>query len=997
MKKTFRKSIACLLAVLMVAFSVPFSALAGQDLAGPTEYGSKLHTVWWDEANPPKTEPDYVGYNSDRLNEHWGDPEGTGGWGFNSTDNFTIDVADVASEVDDLYDEYMPLVSVYVTDYSSNTSKIYGNASKNALADCTVKDPSKLQAGDKIALTFEMGGFDAIYAGQLLCYLNPEYIVPAYWKSGKGGKYTWTKSTAAGGLAANGVVATCQSLGYPNMATPAASVDFENGEIKTAFQSSVLASGVSTYLGRDVRGYGENGFVVLTVSLEVLKDCDLSKVINWLPTDAGTMIAPYMPSKLMEIRPELTDTVKNTNKCTYAFPATYGEGATDESTVYGYIAPVNYYGMTEVASHTHSFEGAVAVNNQDGTHTITCTAAGCDQSAGYQVTSNCTDFTNEVTTQPDCTNAGVTTYTCADCGYTYTENTPAATGHSFTTKASDKLATAATCDAAATYYVQCDNCNEVSKEKTVSVGEANGHDYTTLTTVVNGENGTHKISCAVCGAEKETVACTFEVEHTTLPTTTSTGLDTYTCACGNTYTKVVDKLAHDHTGGVATCQAKAVCDICGEAYGELDADNHTNVVTDAATDSTCQVAGKTEGSHCDACNTVIVAQEDKALAAHDYTVVVAEKVEASYVADGKEAVMGCKWCDATIGGEVIPMLVGKQITVTPAANGTVTANGNVVAEAVTLNIEPNTVVALTAAPAEGFAFVGWSVDGEIVSTDAEYNLVAIADAAVTPVFEEIAKEFTVTFVDFAGNVVSAQTVTDAAAVVIPDGPEMPGYNFVAWSLTAEEIAALTEDTTVTPIYEEIPVQTGYTVIADGCTITINGEDIADKATGLEFNTLVTVKAEGAKAWAVNGSNVAFGDTYTFYLGSDITVVPVFEDVVAAPAVQAVSMNRVEGSHKVAFLATASAPEGVDVVAVGYIYGKNLTEADLTLDKIGQKGAADNAGVVKQAQCAANYEQFSLLYGLTAKQGTASARAYLIYNNANGEQVTIYAPVQSYTY
>ncbi len=968
---------------------MPFSVFAGVAV-NPEK--SQYHTQWWDTV--PTKESDYVGYNSDEMNDLWGTPDETGGWCFEAGSTIDLESED---DVEDLLDEYKPQFFVTVSDYSSKDAKVYGTGDKVASADATIKNPSELKAGDKIAVTIEAGGFDSVFQIYAKGIVKTDYLQAAYWKTAKG-KTTWTKSTASGGAAANGVLAQNSDIGYKGMGSLSSNYDVETGEFASSVGSNYMGSNLSVYCGKDVRPYGDNGIVVVTMTFEVLKDCSLADAIDWMPLgDGGAYCMPYAGDKIKAVRP-YTANSNGTVEYNYCFEDPGVEYKTGSmQTVYGQLAPTCYVGATTTASHTHSFEGAVAVNNQDGTHTITCTAADCDHSDGYQVTSNCTNFTNEVTTQPDCTNAGVTTYTCADCGYTYTENTPAATGHSFTTKASEKLATAATCDAAATYYVQCDNCAVVSDEKTVTVGEANGHDYTTLTTVVNGENGTHKISCAVCGAEKETVACTFEVEHTTLPTTTSTGLDTYTCACGNTYTKVVDKLAHDHTGGVATCQAKAVCDICGEAYGELDADNHTNVVTDAATDSTCQVAGKTEGSHCDDCKAVIVAQEDKALAAHDYTVVVAEKVEASYVAAGKEAVMGCKWCDATIGGEEIPMLVGKQITVTPAANGTVTANGNVVAEAVTLNIEQNTVVALTAAPAEGFAFVGWSVDGEIVSTDAEYNLVAIADAAVTPVFEEIAKEFTVTFVDFAGNVVSAQTVTDAAAVVIPDAPEMPGYNFVAWSLTAEEIAALTEDTTVTPIYEEIPVQTGYTVIADGCTITINGEDIADKATGLEFNTLVTVKAEGAKAWAVNGSNVAFGDTYTFYLGSDITVVPVFEDVVAAPVVQAVSVDRVEGSHKVAFLATASAPEDVDVVAVGYIYGKNLTEADLTLDKVGQTGAGENAGVVKQSQCVENFAQFSLLYGLKAMDGTASARAYLIYNNANGEQVTIYAPVQTYTY
>ena len=35
------------------------------------------------------------------------------------------------------------------------------------------------------------------------------------------------------------------------------------------------------------------------------------------------------------------------------------------------------------------------------------------------------------------------------------------------------------------------------------------------------------------------------------------------------------KTLSGHTGGTATCKDKAICDICHEVYGELDADNHT--------------------------------------------------------------------------------------------------------------------------------------------------------------------------------------------------------------------------------------------------------------------------------------------------------------------------------------------------------------------------------------------------------------------------------------
>ena len=80
-----------------------------------------------------------------------------------------------------------------------------------------------------------------------------------------------------------------------------------------------------------------------------------------------------------------------------------------------------------------------------------------------------------------CTEAGHKAGTkCETCGAVLEgmEEIPA-TGHSFTTKESDKLAAEATCTEAAKYYVQCDNCDAVSEDKTVTVGNPKGHSFTT--------------------------------------------------------------------------------------------------------------------------------------------------------------------------------------------------------------------------------------------------------------------------------------------------------------------------------------------------------------------------------------------------------------------------------------------------------------------------------------------------------------------------------------
>lgn len=129
-----------------------------------------------------------------------------------------------------------------------------------------------------------------------------------------------------------------------------------------------------------------------------------------------------------------------------------------------------------------------------------------------------------------CTEAGTATYTCTKCGDSYTESV-AATGHSFTTKASDSKATDATCTAAATYYVQCDNCDVVSDSVTVPVGDANGH--SPAAAVRENEVAA---TCAAAGSYDEVVYCSVcnaEISRTQ---------------------KTIDKLQHDFGNNLEYCK-----------------------------------------------------------------------------------------------------------------------------------------------------------------------------------------------------------------------------------------------------------------------------------------------------------------------------------------------------------------------------------------------------------------------------------------------------------
>ena len=94
--------------------------------------------------------------------------------------------------------------------------------------------------------------------------------------------------------------------------------------------------------------------------------------------------------------------------------------------------------------------------------------------------------------------------------------------------------------------------------------------------------------------------------------TEKTHTQAYTC-CGAV---TVEEEAHEwkdgkctecdytcqHTGGEATCTAKAECAVCGEAYGELNPQNHADMKHTDAKAATEEAEGNVEYWHCGDCD-----------------------------------------------------------------------------------------------------------------------------------------------------------------------------------------------------------------------------------------------------------------------------------------------------------------------------------------------------------------------------------------------------------
>ena len=592
---------------------------------------------------------------------------------------------------------------------------------------------------------------------------------------------------------------------------------------------------------------------------------------------------------------------------------------TTSCSVCGYVISKNNVVIPATGHTWGEWKHDAATAEASATHTRVC-----GKDASHTQTKAC-DFTSQVTQNQTAVLPEITTYTCKDCGYSYTAETKPALGH--THKYGAPVA-----------------------------------DYTSGQAFVEGKDYTHTATCTgegTCSQPTKTDKCTFNngVE-TKAATCTEPGVKTFTCTeCGGTYTVAIPATDHNwgdwkHVEGTEGADAK-----------------HSRVCANDAS--------HTETKAC------------------DFTA----KVTQEATLDQPEiTTYTCKDCGYFYTKETAPALAGVTVTVNAVENGSVTLAGQDVTAGGSKKFAENGTYTLVATPNADCTFVGWQTGNKIVSTDASYTTVAIADITYTPVFAESAKPVQFTFVDMFNNVISSQSVASGAAVKIPQAPTYTGYTFTGWSVDEATIKAATSSMTVYAQYEKDAAAT-YTVTTDAdATVAYGSNSAQGTLADVPYGTQVTVSKDGATAWAIDGKIVAYGDSYTFYVASDVTV-KAASATTQAPVVAAVSANQVAGSYKVEFVATRAMVDGCTYLKSGFVYGKNLSDADLTLANVGKKGSADNSGVVKAAYANSTEgsTQFILSYGLSAQNGTASAKAFLTYKDQNGKVQTVYSDVMNHTY
>ena len=497
-----------------------------------------------------------------------------------------------------------------------------------------------------------------------------------------------------------------------------------------------------------------------------------------------------------------------------------------------------------------------------------------------------------------------------------------------------------------------------SKPLTVNKGETPENFANTPAKVTDNKNGTHTTTTYTwsqdgfvfteVGSDKVD-DCTLKYETVTQPTIKVEGSKTATCPdCGYVSTLPIDKL-----NGT-------------EYYNALEAAQ--NVKADDFTAASYAKVAEALKANAQATVEAYTTQED---------------VDAA---------------TAALKDAVAKLDAGVVVTVASTKLGTTTLNDADATNGANARLAVGDKVVLTAkANNETGEFVGWKVGNKIVSDEASFVTYATADITYEPVFAEKADtSFTVVFVDPYGNVIDTQTVTSGANIEIPTAPTLIGYTFTGWSMTEPDIHALTDGATIYAQYTKDNVAK-YTVTApEGATLTVDGVETASPAT-VAYDAKVSVHKDGVSAWQVDGVTVAYGDTYTFFCGSDMNLVAVDTAVEQKTTVVITGVNEIAGSVQVSFAASRNVAPGETVVKQGFIYGKNLADSELTLENVGNKGADANAGTVKIAYTKNSAADISLRYGLSKKDGKVSAAAFVITKIADGTLNKTISEVKSYTY
>lgn len=102
--------------------------------------------------------------------------------------------------------------------------------------------------------------------------------------------------------------------------------------------------------------------------------------------------------------------------------------------------------------------------------------------------------------------------------------------------------------------------------------------------------------------------------------------DTYCKDCGEKLATGTATVKKAHTVGTpATCVSKAVCSVCSETFGEVDATNHVHTTVKNRKEATCTQTGYAGDTYCTDCDKLLSTGKELAALGHDYKATVTKQ------------------------------------------------------------------------------------------------------------------------------------------------------------------------------------------------------------------------------------------------------------------------------------------------------------------------------------------------------------------------------------
>jgi len=206
--------------------------------------------------------------------------------------------------------------------------------------------------------------------------------------------------------------------------------------------------------------------------------------------------------------------------------------------------------LTEITSPALNHNWGAWTSNGNGTHTRTC-----QRDSRHTETENCSGGS------ATCTNAAI----CTSCGGSYGKEL----GHD---------------------WGEWKNTGN-AQQHTRTCQRDQSHTETAAHTPGTPANCTTPQTCTACGYE---ITPANNNHDWNAWESNGNGTHTHTCKNDSSHTETTNC-----SGGSATCEARAVCDVCHMVYGELAP--HTLTHTPAV-DATCTTPGNVEYWHCSVCN-----------------------------------------------------------------------------------------------------------------------------------------------------------------------------------------------------------------------------------------------------------------------------------------------------------------------------------------------------------------------------------------------------------